>query len=194
MIANAAYAGSHTWDVNEVFSNADGTIQFIELWEANGTAGETGLPGHSLTSNTRNFVLPGGPLTPPTTHKFYLIATQSFADLPNAPTPDAIIPPGSIPFFSVAGDTVTYDPWDSLAFGAGLVPTDGIHSLGFDLSTGVNSPTNYAGQTGSVDASGGSMVPAASTWGLIALSGLILCVGTLLVQRRTLILSLVSAG
>ncbi|MFP6607219.1 MAG: hypothetical protein VCC19_11635, partial [Myxococcota bacterium] len=41
--AGPALAGIHTWDVNEVFSNADGTIQFVELWEAAGGAGEVNV-------------------------------------------------------------------------------------------------------------------------------------------------------
>ena len=39
-----AMAGSHTWDIGEIFSNADGTIQFIELRNGN-TAGEIFLAG-----------------------------------------------------------------------------------------------------------------------------------------------------
>ena len=31
--AGPLLAGAHTWNVNEVFSNADGTVQFIELVE-----------------------------------------------------------------------------------------------------------------------------------------------------------------
>jgi hypothetical protein len=36
LAAQAALAGIHTWDVREVFSNADGSIQFVEFWEAGG--------------------------------------------------------------------------------------------------------------------------------------------------------------
>ncbi len=49
-VGGAAVAGVHTWDVNEVFSNADGTIQFVELREAAGTANETGVGNGSLSS------------------------------------------------------------------------------------------------------------------------------------------------
>lgn len=179
-----ALASSHTWDVNEVFSNADGTIQFIELREANGGASELGVLGHAMISDAESFTIMGAALTPPTTNKFYLIATQSFADLPGASTPDAIIPIGVIPFMSVNGDTITYDPWDSLTFGMGVLPTDGITSLNRNLSTGVNSPTNYAGTTGAVDASGpDEPVPAASTWGVVVMSLVMACAGTMLVIR-----------
>ena len=54
-----ALAGQHTWDVNEVFSNADGTIQFVELWEANGGTGEVnvGLNPLSAKSPTKSFTI-----------------------------------------------------------------------------------------------------------------------------------------
>jgi hypothetical protein len=180
-----AHAGSHTWDVNEVFSDSTGQVQFIELVEANGTPGETGVPGHTMTSNSKSFTIVGAPLAPPTSNKFYLIATAAFAALPGAPTPDAIIPPAALPFFfSTSGDTVTYVPWDALAFGA--VPTDGTTSLNGDLTTGLNSPTNYAGVSGSVDASPAE-VPMLSEQGLLVLGLLLAAIGTrvLVASRAT---------
>lgn|GEM_PF-3347996 len=77
--AGDARAGSHTWDVNEVFGHADRTIQFVELFEAMGTAFEIGVPGHTMSSDTQSFVISGDPLVSPTSNKFYLMATQSFA-------------------------------------------------------------------------------------------------------------------
>jgi hypothetical protein len=151
LCAQATPLGSHSWDWTEAFSNADGTIQFIELRECCGGANEGGVPGHAVSSNSTSFVLPGAPLIPPTTNKHYLIATQAFANLPGAPAPDAIIPAGSTPFFSAAGDSITYMPWDTWNFGA--VPTDGINSLKRSGAVSANDPTNYAGMTGSVDAS-----------------------------------------
>jgi hypothetical protein len=171
-----AYGGSHTWDVNEVFSDATGQVQFVELVEANGTPNETGVPGHNMTSNAKSFAIVGAPLVAPTSNKFYLIATAAFAALPGAPTPDAIIPAGVLPFFfSTSGDTVTYVPWDALTFGS--VPTDGTTSLNGDLSTGLNSPTNYAGVSGSVDASPAA-VPLLSEQGFLVLGLLLAAIGT----------------
>jgi hypothetical protein len=148
MLSLSARAGSHTWDFTEIFSNRDGTIQFIELRECCGGAGETGLPGHTLTSTTNSWVIPGPALTPPTSNKHFLIATQAFADLPGAPTPDRILPAGFVPFFSTAGDTLDYLPWDTWIHGA--VPTDGVNSLKRNGTVSANNPTNYAGATGSV--------------------------------------------
>jgi hypothetical protein len=149
LTAWSAPRGSHTWDFTEVFSNADGTIQFIELQECCGGAGETGLPGHTLSSNSQSWVIPGGPLTPPTSNKHYLIATAAFAALPGAPTPDAIIPAGQVPFFNHMGDSLTYAPWDTWNFGA--IPNDGINSLKRNGTVSINDPTNYAGATGTVN-------------------------------------------
>ena len=46
--APAVLAGAHTWDVWEVFSNADGTVQFVEIRETGGGAFETGIGGHAM--------------------------------------------------------------------------------------------------------------------------------------------------
>jgi len=171
-----AHAGSHTWDVNEVFSDATGEVQFVELVEANGTPGETGVPGHTLTSDSQSFTISGPALEAPTSNRFYLIGTPAFASLPGAPTPDAIIPAEVLPFFfSTSGDTVTYVPWDAFSFGE--VPTDGTTSLNADSTTGINSPTNYAGVSGSVDASSPVQVPTLSEEGIVLVALLLAAIG-----------------
>ena len=146
MLGTPAFAGSHTWDVSEIFSSADGTVQFIELTECCGGPGEVNVGGHQVTSGSSSFIIPSN-VAAPTSNRSILFATQAFADLPGAPTPDHIIVEN---FFSIAADTISYTPWDTFAFGAGQLPTDGVNSLFDGGSTGVNSPTNYAGETGSV--------------------------------------------
>jgi hypothetical protein len=157
LVPIAAAAGIHTWDVREVFSNADGTIQYVELWEAAGGSGETGVGNGSLSSNTQSFAIGNGSVAPPTTNKSYLLATAGFAALPGAPTPDKIIPAGNVPFFNTAGDLVSFVGIDSWSFGA--VPTNGISSLDRITGVGTNTPKNYAGTQGQVDASGGGGGP-----------------------------------
>lgn len=153
-VTSIALGGAHTWDVSEVFSNADGTIQFVELVEANGTPGETGVANKNVTADVtgQSFTIPSN-VAPPTSNKHILLATASFAALPGAPTPDHIIPAGSLPFFSISGDTVRYGAFDAFTFGA--VPTDGVNSMNDGGIIAPNSPTNYAGATGSVNAGGG---------------------------------------
>jgi hypothetical protein len=151
------FAGSHTWDVNEVFVNANGSIWFVELREVGGGDGETFVGGHDVISlDTLQFfdicVPPGDcHVVGPTGFKYLLFANQAFADLPGAPPPDQIVAGNA--FFDLSGDTVRYDPYDNLAFPTGL-PTDGLMSFNEGTGVALNSPTNYAGTTGSVDASG----------------------------------------
>ncbi|MCH8164509.1 MAG: hypothetical protein IH889_02765 [Planctomycetes bacterium] len=152
-----AMAGSHSWRINEVFSNADGTIQFIELKECCGAANEIFLTGKWVRSQAtgNEFLFPGNLPPGSTANKHLLLATPGFAALPGAPTPDYIIPAG---FFAINGDTIEY--WfytpATLTFGPGELPTDCITSLHDGGAgpnfTGPNSPTNFAGETASVDA------------------------------------------
>ena len=95
-VAHTAIAGQHTWKVNEVFSNASGTIQFVELREGNGTPGEVNINGVTVTSTTKSFPIGGSPVAAPTSNKFFLIATPAFAALSGAPTPDRIVAPGTL--------------------------------------------------------------------------------------------------
>jgi hypothetical protein len=151
----AAIAGIHTWDVGEVFSNADGTIQFVEFVEAGGGNFETGIANGSTSSNAipKSFSWSGAPVTN-TANKRYLVGSQTFANLTGAPPVDAIMPLSVLPFFfQPASDTVNFGPYDSCPFTA--VPTNGIGSRDCVANTNQtsNSPTNYAGTPGSVIAS-----------------------------------------
>jgi len=149
-VTTSAPAGSHLWDVVEAFSNADGTVQFVEMQETAGASNEVGLFNKWLksasTGNQHTFTMN---LTPPTTLKSLLFGTTAFAALPGAPTPDFIVPDS---FFSIGQDTLEY--WNYA--GAEMqvpflaLPTDGVNSLDRDGTTGVNTPKNYAGDEGSV--------------------------------------------
>lgn len=153
-----ALAGGHTWKISEVFSNSDGTIQFVEVREMAGTPGEVATAGHTVSSNTKVFTIPSNVVSP-TSNRHLLIATPAFAALPGVPTPDYILPVGSVPFMSLTSDAIKYSGNDpvGLVYTAGQLPTDGVNSRNKNaagiLSTAVNSPTNYAGAAGSVDVS-----------------------------------------
>lgn len=144
-----ASAGSHTWDIVEVFSNTDGTIQFIEMAEVAGGASEVNLAGKSVTSKTtgKEFTFPEN-LDPPSTFMRLLLATEGFANLPDAPTPDYIIEDNFLP--TCLGDTVSWHIYDAYTWESGDLPTDGVNSLNRDTGVAANSPTNYAGDSGSV--------------------------------------------
>lgn len=155
-VTNSADAGSHLWVVNEVFSNATGTVQFIELHCPFALA-ELALENKWVksTATSNQFTFPAD-LSGSTADKYLLLATASFAALPGAPTPDYIIPEN---FFSTSADTLEY--WlyvtGDMTIPTGMLPLDGTGSIQLNagvLAVGLNSPTNYASQTGSVDAGG----------------------------------------
>lgn len=152
LLAPPAFAKSHLWKFTEVFSNADGSIQFIEMFvfDPAGT-GEWRIQNKTLESDANLFVFPHDLPEENTFERWLLIATPAFAALPDAPTPDYFIPPQ---FFDPAGDELRYGTaLDVLDLPAGAVPTDGIQAYLRDGSTAVNSPINFAGVEGSVDAS-----------------------------------------
>lgn len=144
LMSASADAVFHLWRMTEIYSNADGSVQFLEL--AVETDGEGLLAGHTLTSTaagvTRTFNFPSG-LPSDTANKTMLIATQGFAAL-NLVTPDYIVPNG---FFSAAGGSVNFadvDVWNHPALPGGA------QSLGRNGSTATNSPRNFAGQTATI--------------------------------------------
>ncbi len=167
-----AEANVHLWHVKEVFTNATGTVQFIEMFDS--FSGENFLAGTTLQSNSdgviKNFVFPSNPVGS-TTNKHLLIATPGFGSLPGAVTPDFTFDqsttPFTLPFFNpnATNITITFTgSFDSMTFTGASLPKNGINSLtdagatGFppgstSISSGVNSPTNFANASGSVNLS-----------------------------------------
>lgn len=146
--SSAAQAGSHLWKFSEVFSSPDGSVQFVELFNNNSSAGEVFLAGHTVKSlaTGKQFTFPGN-LSGSTAFKHLLLATPAFAALPGAPTPDFIIPAN---FFGTNGDTLTYHVYDTWVIGATAVPLDCVNSLNRNGTASANSPTNFQNVTGSV--------------------------------------------
>jgi hypothetical protein len=172
--ATSAQAGHHLWDTTEIFSNASGSVQFVELFTA--ANDEQGLGPFTLTSTTHtlNFVtsLP----TNLTANTWVLVATSGFGALPGGVTPDYVVPAS---FFPTAGGTINYAGVDIWNYGA--VPTDGVLALQRNGSTATNSPHNFAGQSGSVNL--GAAVPMTQTWGLLVLIGAILLASSGLLRK-----------
>ena len=189
---STAYADFHKWEISELFSNADGSIQFIEMFtQADGqellnSGPDIAQLSSSDGSTTNSMFFPNDLPSDLTGGKHFLIATSGFQGLAGAVTPDYIMADG---FLFTGGGTVIFadqfDPLNTVIHG--VLPTeetsDGTLSLNVDLNTsaislGTNSPTNFAGATGSIDVSAVVPVPAA-IW--LFGSGLI---GVVAVARR----------
>jgi hypothetical protein len=166
--ADPAAAASHLWRFTEFYSSPDRSVQFIEMVEIGGSQSETNISEHWYTTNGYNqdhSDLLGTDLPFGTAHKKFLVGTQSYAALAAAsagavPEPDYVLPDG---FLNPDGDTVVWWFYQTLTIPPGKMPSDGIQSLlvtippNVQFSTGVNSPTNFAGETGSI---GPPLVPA----------------------------------
>jgi hypothetical protein len=165
--AGDAFADSHLWDISEVFSNADGSVQFIELLECCGSDVEHSLATKSFYTDANELVFPTNlPDTIPTGGKTFLIGTQSYAALPGVPVPDYVVPDQF--FTPAAADTLIYWTYDEYTLPRGM-PVDGFSSLYVsDESIGPNTPKNLAGDTGQVVLA--ASVPGAPRWALVGLA------------------------
>src|SRR6185503_13176295 len=143
-----------------------------------GSSIEVQMGGKDVFSLSHSFTFPSN-LTGDTAYRYLLLGTAAYAALPGAPAPDYIIPSG---FFSTTSDTVRWHiyPNATLSFSSGQLPTDGTHSLNNDHTIGTNSPTNWAGQTGSVHLAGVPALPL--EWLAVLCAGAV--IGGWLVLRR----------
>jgi hypothetical protein len=172
-----AQAGHHSWDFTEIFSNADGSVQFIEMFCASN--GEAGLGPFTIQAGANTFTFVTNLPSSSTANTWVLIATADFASTPGAPAPDYVLPDA---FFSTAGGTLNYaggaDVWSY-----GAVPTDGVSSLDRSGSTTTNSPTNFAGDSGSIDLN--PVVPGLTATGVVLLIGAVLLATSGILRRRS---------
>jgi serralysin len=154
----------HFVDIQEVFSDASGTVQFIEL--AAPFDGESFWAGHTITvsqagSTTHSFTFTVNLPSTQTANRPVLVATQGFADL-GLVTPDFIVPNG---FLFTAGSTVTIsfgEGVDVVTYAPAALPADGVTSLvrtaGSELTqTATAHPQNFAGQGADMPALGSTI-------------------------------------
>ena len=176
----AARAEFHTFQIEEMYSNADGSVQYVVLHESQGMNGENLLQGQALTSThlgvTKTYIfpanLPGGSCSmyygcspSPTSRARVLIATAGFAAL-NLLAPNYVMPNGFLP---TDGGTLNYAFVDQVTFAA--LPTDGNNALSRTGTIIPNVATNFAGDTASVTSAavnyqGLWFNPAEAGWGI----------------------------
>ena len=147
LFSSAALAAFHLYTIRQVYSNADGTIQFVvvgtsfngeNVWSLGATLSSTDSGGTRSISFTKD--LPSAS----TAGTRVLIATQGFADL-GIVTPDFIIPDH---FIATGSGSVTYVN-STLSYPGGL-PTDGVSALNIAGMQVPNVATNFAGESASV--------------------------------------------
>ncbi len=159
LLTTSAQAGFHIFDIQEIYSNADGSVQFIELFSTSSNqefvSGQTiKLEAASPVSTLATFTFPSNGPTG-TLNKTYLIGTSNLTSLYGV-TPDFVLPTN---FLGVAGGFTN----KQLNFASGTdvvnllnLPLDGVGSLNglignnTPTNTSVNAqatPKNFAGAT-----------------------------------------------
>lgn len=147
-----ARASFHTWDISEVYSNSDGSVQFIELVNGNSN-GQDEFAGRTITSNSNSFTFPSAlSVGNATANLRLIIATPAYGSAFGSVLADYNTLPAN--FFDPLGDTINFAGVDTVTFSG--APTNGIDSLnytgsnGSGLSVASNSPTNLNSQVGAL--------------------------------------------
>ena len=150
-----AHATFHLWTINEIYSNADGSVQFIELHESSTFNGENLLAGHFIrcTSGllTNTFIFPTNLPSTLTAGKSFVIGTANLATVPGGVTPDYVFT-NAVPFLFAGSGTVEYAGFDAVTYAD--LPSDGVASLvrsgAAMVFSATNSPQNFAGESNSI--------------------------------------------
>ncbi len=164
LVAQTAQAQNYTWRFWEIYSNPDGNIQYVVVYDQSGnTNNQNNLQGVQLASIHNSaehahdpgfvsiYTFPNNLPSTQTAGKKWLIGTQQFADL-NIITPDFIVDNQFIPqllgVLTLATGNNGSNIIDSVANYP--LPDDGVSALFRDGSKGPNLATNFAGQTATV--------------------------------------------
>lgn len=147
--ASVGQAAFHNFRIEQIYSNADGSIQFVVLHEAFGQNNENLWNGNSLVATpaggaARVSQFPQNLPNASTANKRVLVATPGFAAL-NIVTPNYTMPAGFIP---VGGGSLNYAGVHTVTFGP--LPTDGVNAINASGNVIPNVATNFAGVTASV--------------------------------------------
>ncbi len=165
MFTGQARAAFHLWSITEIYSNSSGTLQFIELTDSSGGQNLVGgqqIQVHNLGNTlTNTFTLGSGSLSGSTAGHSLLFATAG-AQAAGAPAADYILPNG---FLFQAGGSITFFGLNGGGYTS--LPIDGIMSRTWTGGNAVNSPRNFAGQTGTI-------VPGPATLALVTGGGWLL--------------------
>jgi hypothetical protein len=172
LVTTSAHAAFHLWNIQQIYTDSSGSLQYVQLFCPFG--GQNFINGFTLSvvnvgaTQTHSFTVPGGSLGGDTFNHSLLFGTAGL-QAAGGPAPDYIIPNN---FLFSAGGSINF--WGANGGAYTALPTDGSNARNWADGNALNSPQNYAGQTGTV------VVPEPAMWPLFGLSG----TGFLFLLRR----------
>ena len=145
--ASFAQAAFHLYKLEQLYTNADGSVQFVVLTTSSN--GENLWNGQSLRAtpvggSQRTFFFDHDLPSRSTANRKVLVATPGFAAL-GIVTPDFVMPANFLP---IGAGTVNYAGVNQITYSS--LPTDGTNALFSTGAVGPNVATNFFGATGSV--------------------------------------------
>jgi hypothetical protein len=137
-----ADAAASTLQIDTIYSNADGAVQYVVLRETAGLNGQQALAGQTLTVThlgaVKTFTFPADLPSSATANRRVLIASQGLAAL-HFIVPDYVFPDQ---FLATDGATLTFAGSDQVSYGP--LPTDGVNGIGRTGVAATNVATNFA--------------------------------------------------
>ncbi|PCJ22844.1 MAG: hypothetical protein COA96_13210 [SAR86 cluster bacterium] len=144
-----AVADFHLWQLSEIFTNAEGDIQYVELQTS--ATGQNNLAGQSLVSSNgfgqQNTFTFSQSLTGETQGKKLLIATASFVQLTGL-SADYILDEGFL--FTEGGSLNFAGGVSTVTYIAAQLAKNGIQSMNSNLEPQLADPTNFVGLTATI--------------------------------------------
>ena len=136
--------------IDQIYSNADGTVQYLVLRESSGLNNQQSFAGQTLTITnarvTKPLVFSSNLPSSATAGRRVLIGTRGLEEL-GLITLDYVVPNGT---FATDGATVNFAGIDQVTYTA--LPTDGVDAFFRGGFRGVNTPANFAGAQTSLPA------------------------------------------
>ncbi len=147
LLASPAHAAFHFWNISEVYTNSSGTLQFIEFsttFSSQQFVNNQQVNVTNLGNTQTNMFTVMGDLPGDSANRRFLIGTAGI-EATSGVVPDYIIPDN---FIFQAGGSINFFGANSGPYTA--LPTDGMLSRTWTGGDAINTPTNFAGVTGTV--------------------------------------------
>ncbi|NQV70250.1 MAG: hypothetical protein HQ498_09510 [Pseudohongiella sp.] len=158
-----AFADFDQWQISELFSNAEGSVQYIELKTA--ASNQLDLSGLTLVASDasgsqQNSLVFGANLAGETLNSKLLIATPSFVQSTGL-SADFEIANGFL--FTEGGSLNFANGTATLNYGAAQLAKNGVQSMDSNLAPQLPDPTNFAGLSATVSLSLSAVFDAANS-------------------------------